>query len=123
MLLILAPSASSWSEKPKSTLGLLFELPHRAGLLFPCSIQMAPRHLWYASECRARRSQRPVGPPRSRLRASSVATSATASSSQDGADQGCRAMPLRRCQDPAAVAGAPSDGLVLVLLVLLVSCL
>ena len=50
MLLILAPSASSWSEKPKSTLGLEFELPHRAGLEFPCSIQMAPRHLWYASE-------------------------------------------------------------------------
>ena len=50
MLLILAPSDSSWSEKPKSTLQLLFELPHRAELLLPCSIQMAPRHLWYASE-------------------------------------------------------------------------
>ena len=50
MLLILAPSASSWSEKPKSTLELMFELPHRAELMFPCSIQMAPRHLWYASE-------------------------------------------------------------------------
>ena len=50
MLLILAPSASSWSEKPKSTLGLEFELPHGAGLEFPCSIQMAPRHLWYVSE-------------------------------------------------------------------------
>ena len=41
MLLILAPSASSWSEKPKSTLELMFELPHRAELMFPCSIQMA----------------------------------------------------------------------------------
>ena len=58
MLLILAPSASSWSEKPKSTLELMFELPHRAELMFPCSIQMAPRHLsiylWYASEVSGR---------------------------------------------------------------------
>ena len=36
MMLILAPSASSWSEKPNSTLALLFCLSHRVGLLFLC---------------------------------------------------------------------------------------
>ena len=46
MLLILAPSASSWSEKPKSTLVLEFGLSHRAVLEFLCGDPFSDVYAW-----------------------------------------------------------------------------
>ena len=52
MLVILAPADSPWSETPKSTLGLEFDLLNRAGLEFLCGGLFFSPYVWYAPPLR-----------------------------------------------------------------------
>ena len=59
LLMIVAPAGSPWSETPKFTLGLEVDILTRAGVEFPCGVDLffSP-YMWYA---RARPQPRTCG--------------------------------------------------------------